>query len=103
MLQIHRKDIDCLKIDKSFVSKLEVEPINRAILKAIIVLGQSLNMKVVAEGVETVFQKESLHALGCDIYQGYLFSKPLAEAAFEQLLLEEEIKQKKESVNIRTA
>lgn len=78
--------IDCLKIDKSFVSKLETEPFNRAILKAIIVLGQSLNMKIVAEGVETIFQKESLQALGCDIYQGYLFSKPLAQQAFEQLV-----------------
>jgi len=80
--------IDCLKIDKSFVSKLEVEPLNQAIVKAIIVLGQSLNMHIVAEGVETEFEKQVLDGLGCDIYQGYLFSKPLAGHAFEKLMSE---------------
>lgn len=78
--------IDCLKIDQAFVRKLEKEPANAAILKAIVVLGQSLNMKVVAEGVETEYQKAYLKALGCDLYQGFLFSKPISEHAYEQLL-----------------
>lgn len=78
--------IDSLKIDQAFVRKLEQEPVNAAILKAIVVLGQSLNMKVVAEGVETEYQKTYLRALGCDLYQGYLFSKPVSEQAYEQLL-----------------
>ena len=78
--------IDSLKIDQAFVRKLEKEPANAAILKAIVVLGQSLNMKVVAEGVETEYQKAYLRALGCDLYQGYLFSKPISENAYEQLL-----------------
>ena len=79
--------IDCLKIDQAFVRRLEDEPANAAILKAIVVLGQSLNMKVVAEGVETEFQKAHLKALGCDLYQGYLFSKPVPEHAYEQFLI----------------
>jgi diguanylate cyclase (GGDEF)-like protein/PAS domain S-box-containing protein len=78
--------IDSLKIDQAFVRKLEKEPANAAILKAIVVLGQSLNMKVVAEGVETEYQKAYLRALGCDLYQGYLFSKPVSEQAYEELL-----------------
>lgn len=78
--------IDCLKIDQAFVRKLEKEPANAAILKAIVVLGQSLNMKVIAEGVETEYQMTYLKALGCDLYQGFLFSKPISEEAYEQLL-----------------
>lgn len=78
--------VDCLKIDKAFVSKLESEHTNGAILKAIIVLGQSLGMEIVAEGVETEHQRDYLHAIGCDIYQGYLFSKPIPEQAFLTLL-----------------
>ncbi len=78
--------IDCLKIDQAFVSKLESEPKNTAILKAIVVLGQSLGMKVVAEGVETDFQHECLYNLGCDEYQGYLFSKPVPGKEFERLM-----------------
>ncbi len=78
--------IDSLKIDQAFVRKLETEPANAAILKAIVVLGQSLEMTVVAEGVETEYQKTHLKALGCDLYQGYLFSKPVSVQAYGQLL-----------------
>lgn len=78
--------VDCLKIDKAFVSKLESEHSNVAILKAIIVLGQSLGMEIVAEGVETEHQRDFLNSIGCDTYQGYLFSKPISEHAFLDLL-----------------
>lgn len=78
--------IDRLKIDKAFVSNLENDPANTAILKAIIVLGQSLGMKVIAEGVETRFQHDYLQSIGCDELQGYYFSKPLPEIEFDELL-----------------
>jgi diguanylate cyclase (GGDEF)-like protein/PAS domain S-box-containing protein len=78
--------IDRLKIDKAFVSNLENDPANTAILKAIIVLGQSLGMKVIAEGVETRFQHDYLQSIGCDELQGYYFSKPLPAIEFEKLL-----------------
>ncbi|MES1987625.1 MAG: GGDEF domain-containing phosphodiesterase, partial [Pseudomonadota bacterium] len=78
--------IDRLKIDKAFVSNLENDPANTAILKAIIVLGQSLGMKVIAEGVETRFQHDYLQSIGCDELQGYHFSKPIPAMEFETLL-----------------
>ena len=78
--------IDRLKIDKAFVSNLENDPANTAILKAIIVLGQSLGMKVIAEGVETRFQHDYLQSIGCDELQGYYFSKPIPAIEFEKLL-----------------
>lgn len=78
--------VDRLKIDKVFVGNLETEPTNVAILKAIIALGHALNLKVVAEGVETAYQQQYLHDMGCDELQGYFFSKPLAAPAFVELL-----------------
>lgn len=69
--------VDRLKIDKAFVGNLEDEPANIAILKAIIALGHSLGLKVVAEGVETAYQQAFLHGIGCDELQGFYFSKPL--------------------------
>ncbi|MDO9233894.1 MAG: EAL domain-containing protein [Methylotenera sp.] len=79
--------IDRLKIDKAFVSSLEKDPANMAILKAIIVLGQSLGMKVIAEGVETGYQYDYLKSIGCDELQGYYFSKPLPEIGLEALVM----------------
>ena len=78
--------VDRLKIDRTFVATLETVPSNVAILKAIIGLGHSLNLRVIAEGVETPYQQAFLHGIGCDELQGYLFSKPLPAAAFEALL-----------------
>lgn len=78
--------VDRLKIDQIFVSHLETEPSNVAILKAIIALGHSLNMKVIAEGVETPYQQAFLHGIGCDELQGYHFSRPLPLDAFERFL-----------------
>jgi diguanylate cyclase (GGDEF)-like protein len=69
--------VNRLKIDKAFVGNLEEEPSNVAILKAIIALGHSFGLKVVAEGVETAYQQAFLHGIGCDELQGYYFSKPL--------------------------
>lgn len=78
--------VDRLKIDKAFVAHLESEPTNVAILKAIVALGHGLGVKVVAEGVETDYQRAFLHGIGCDEMQGYLYSRPLPEQAFAQLV-----------------
>lgn len=80
--------IDQLKIDRGFINALEQDNANMAILKAIIFLGQSLGLCVVAEGVETQFQYDFLKSVGCDEVQGFFFSKPLAEHTFDVLTLQ---------------
>jgi EAL domain-containing protein (putative c-di-GMP-specific phosphodiesterase class I) len=84
---LHRFPIDCLKIDRSFVSKLDVDGEQLAIVRTIMTLAWNLGMDVVAEGVETAKQLAQVRALQCEYAQGYLFSKPLTPAAVEQLLI----------------
>lgn len=79
--------IDRLKIDQGFVYNLEQTPANEAILNAIVTLGRNLGLKVIAEGVETQYQRDFLAKIGCDELQGYWYSRPLAVADFESLLL----------------
>lgn len=74
---LKRFAIDTLKIDRSFVSELPQDPEDCAIATAIVAMAHSLNMKVVAEGVETVEQADFLRGLGCNEIQGYLVSRPL--------------------------
>jgi EAL domain-containing protein (putative c-di-GMP-specific phosphodiesterase class I) len=69
--------IDRLKVDRSFVSDMETNPDNMAIVRTITQLGQSLGIKVTIEGVETASQLTLLRAMGCDTMQGYLFARPL--------------------------
>ncbi len=79
--------IDSLKIDKSFVDDIRQNSDNEHILlNTIIVMGQTLNMKIVAEGVEERYQMEYLRDRGCEFYQGYYFSKPIPENDFLELL-----------------
>ncbi|HUW75704.1 MAG TPA: EAL domain-containing protein [Gallionella sp.] len=80
--------VDHLKIDQVFVSQLENESSNMAILKAIIALGHSLGMNVIAEGVETAFQRDFLRGVGCDKLQGYHISKPLPLHEFKKFMQE---------------
>jgi diguanylate cyclase (GGDEF)-like protein/PAS domain S-box-containing protein len=79
-------DIDYLKIDKSFVDNLESDFNDMALSEAIIVMAHKLELKVIAEGVETETQRKLLSAAGCDYAQGYLFSIPLPPGEFEALL-----------------
>jgi diguanylate cyclase (GGDEF)-like protein/PAS domain S-box-containing protein len=81
-------DIDTLKIDRSFISSLLAGSRDEAIVRAIISLAQSLELKVVAEGVETNPQLACLLNNDCDEAQGYLFSRPVPSDVFETLLRE---------------
>ena len=72
--------IHSLKIDRSFVRNIEHERSDVAIVQAIVAMAHSLGLQVTAEGVETRAQLDAMARLGCDEYQGYLFSKPLPAA-----------------------
>ena len=84
---LKRFPIDTLKIDKSFVQDVCTDPDDASIVKAIVTLGHALDLKIVAEGVETQDQLEYLTLLGCDVLQGFLFSEPLAQQEFHELLV----------------
>jgi diguanylate cyclase (GGDEF)-like protein len=75
-----------LKIDKSFIDGLLADENDRAVANAIISLGRTLNLRVIAEGVETEAQADFLRSVNCDEMQGYLFSKPRPASEIEDLL-----------------
>lgn len=74
---LKRFPVSKIKIDQSFVRGVETDPVDAAIVRSVIGLGHSMNMKVLAEGVETAGQYERLAQEGCDYIQGFFFSKPL--------------------------
>ena len=84
---LQRFPIDTIKIDRSFVRELDVEPDETELADAIIAMGKSLSLTVVAQGVETREQAELLRAHACDELQGFYFNKPLPVEEFTELLL----------------
>jgi diguanylate cyclase (GGDEF)-like protein/PAS domain S-box-containing protein len=86
--RLQRLPFDTLKIDRSFIRDLSASNGSLDIVKAIMQLAQSLRLEVIAEGVESKEQLISLHQLGCDYIQGFLFSKPVNADAAEGLYLE---------------
>ncbi|MFA6396731.1 MAG: EAL domain-containing protein, partial [Sulfurimonas sp.] len=76
-------DIDYLKIDRAFVLNLETDRNDKILCEAIIAMAHKLEIQVIAEGVETIGQRDYLMSIGCDYIQGYLISRPIAVEEFE--------------------
>ena len=89
---LHQFPFDHLKIDRSFINKMEIDEKSEAIVRTILLLAQTLNIDVVAEGIETELQLKRLCRLGCQNGQGYLFSRPVP-ADQAALLLEKGLPQ----------
>jgi diguanylate cyclase len=86
MSYLRRFPIDKLKIDRVFINEIASRPEDASIVRAIVSLAHSLNLKVVAEGVETLAQLDFLKTAGCDEYQGYHYSRPLPADQFQRLI-----------------
>jgi len=84
---LRRFPVDVLKIDRSFIEGVNEGTEQSAVARAIIGLSDALHLTTVAEGIETEAQLRALRELGCQLGQGYLFSRPLPALAFEALLL----------------
>ncbi len=85
---LRRFPLDLLKIDKRFIDEILTNDDDETITRSIIVMGQALGLKVLAEGVETPGQLEKLRQMNCDFYQGYLASKPVSGREFGVLFRE---------------
>jgi EAL domain-containing protein (putative c-di-GMP-specific phosphodiesterase class I) len=83
---LRRFPLSQLKIDQSFVRELVTDNNDQAIVSTIIAMARSLQLDVIAEGVETSEQRALLAEMGCHRYQGYLFGKPVPAAVFQQFL-----------------
>ncbi|MGD0961014.1 MAG: EAL domain-containing protein [Methylomonas sp.] len=83
---LKRFDIDYLKIDRAFVANMTEDSTDLVVCEAMIAMAHKLGMKVIAEGIETLEQRELLIKAGCDFGQGYFYSKPLPAEEFDCLL-----------------
>ena len=84
--RLQRFPVDTLKIDRSFISRMDTDVETGEIVRIIVMLAHGLRLKVVAEGVETQAQADLLRDIGCELAQGYLYSKPVPAETIEQLL-----------------
>ncbi|MHB8593586.1 MAG: EAL domain-containing protein, partial [Acidimicrobiales bacterium] len=78
--------VDVVKVDRSFVEKVDIDPVKSAIVSAVINLSQAIGTTTVVEGVETKEQLDHLRSLGCVVVQGYYFARPMPASAFTELL-----------------
>lgn len=85
---LHRFPFDSLKIDRTFISRIDSDKKSGEIVRTILMLAQNLNLEAIAEGIETEEQLRQLQFLGCRFGQGYLFSRPIPAPEIEQILLE---------------
>ncbi|MFZ4537758.1 putative bifunctional diguanylate cyclase/phosphodiesterase [Propionivibrio sp.] len=83
---LKRLPLDQIKIDQSFVRDISVDSSDQVIVRTIIAMAQSMNLSIIAEGVETEQQQQMLANSDCANYQGYLFGRPVPIEAFEALL-----------------
>jgi EAL domain-containing protein (putative c-di-GMP-specific phosphodiesterase class I) len=83
---LRRYPVHAVKIDRSFIEEVAVNPAAAALASSIIVMAHAVGKKVIAEGVETVEQLEFLRERGCDIAQGYYLARPLPVAAMSDML-----------------
>jgi len=86
LCRLQQFPVDVLKIDRAFISGMDRDHETHEIVRTIVMLAHSLGLKVVAEGIERQEQMATLQQLGCEMGQGYLFSKPAGAASMEQLL-----------------
>ena len=84
--RLQRFPVDALKIDRAFISRIDTDPETHEIVRIIVMLAHGLRLKVVAEGVETLRQADMLREIGCELAQGYLYSKPAPAETIAQLL-----------------
>ena len=87
---LRRFPVDVLKIDQTFVRDCVTNPTDQDIIRTIIGLAHSLDLRVVAEGVETIAQMEVLRSMKCDELQGYFIARPMAAAEYRHFLLDKE-------------
>ena len=85
---LRRLPLNCLKIDRSFVFKIDNDREDMAVVQAIVMLAKSLGLAVIAEGIETKKQLEIVTSLGCEYGQGYYFDKPLPADEAEELIID---------------
>jgi EAL domain-containing protein (putative c-di-GMP-specific phosphodiesterase class I) len=97
---LHRLPVDVVKLDRSFVSELETAEDRAAIVSAVVKMAKQLGLQVVAEGVESNAQVDRLRQFGCDLAQGFFFSRPVdAETAGALVLREIEVLDRTVSTN----
>ncbi|MFW5684481.1 MAG: EAL domain-containing protein, partial [Spirochaetota bacterium] len=97
MSYLKRLPVSTLKIDRSFVIGLPANGEDVSIVQAIITMAHGLGLRIVAEGVDSDEQVEFLRERGCDCYQGYLFSRPLPAPAFEALVANRRVNEKRDA------
>jgi EAL domain-containing protein (putative c-di-GMP-specific phosphodiesterase class I) len=100
--RLRRFPMDTLKIDRTFVSRMDTDADNRAIVRTIVALAHNLGLMVVAEGTETVEEVNELLAVDCEYAQGHFFSRPVDEATVVHLLMSDR-RGKKTSSRVVTA